>query len=64
MYIEDQALRGVYKTTRKDKKEKDVLTGSEKTVTYVELAPGSLDVIGKPITNNEWITNIIATLSF
>ena len=34
------------------------------SVTYVELAPGSLDIIGKPITNNELITNIIATLSF
>lgn len=34
------------------------------SITYVELGAGSLDVIGKPITNNEWITNIITTFTF
>jgi hypothetical protein len=34
------------------------------SVTYVKVGPGSLDAIGKPVTNNEWITNIIATISF
>ncbi len=34
------------------------------SVTYVELGAGSLDVVGKPITNNEWITNIITTFTF
>lgn len=34
------------------------------SVTYVEVGPGSLDAIGKPVTTNEWITNIIATISF
>ena len=36
-YIEDQAQNGVYKTTTRDVKEKDPVTGVEKTVTKVEL---------------------------
>ncbi len=36
-YIEDQASFGVYKTTQKDVKVKDELTGQEKTVTAVKI---------------------------
>lgn len=36
-YIEDQAQNGVYKTTTKDVKTKDPITGAEKTVSVVEL---------------------------
>jgi hypothetical protein len=34
------------------------------SITYVELEPGSLDIIGRPISQNEWITNIITTIAF
>ncbi len=34
------------------------------SATYVELSPGSLDIFGAPLNNNEWIGNIITTLSF
>ena len=34
------------------------------SATYVELAAGSLDIFGAPLINNEWIGNIITTLSF
>jgi len=36
-YIEDQIANGVYKTTQKDVKTKDPITGQEKTVTIVEI---------------------------
>lgn len=36
-FIEDQALRGVYKTRTRDEKTKDPITGAEKTVTLVEI---------------------------
>ncbi len=36
-YIEDQASRGVYKTTQKDQKTLDALTNAEKVVTIVEI---------------------------
>jgi len=36
-YIEDQIANGVYKTTQKDVKTKDPITGQEKTVTMVEI---------------------------
>jgi AcrR family transcriptional regulator len=34
------------------------------SATYVELSAGSLDIFGAPLINNEWIGNIITTLSF
>lgn len=34
------------------------------SVTYVELSSGSFDILGKPLNNNEWIGNMIITLSF
>ncbi len=34
------------------------------SLTYAELAPGSLDIFGSAINNNEWIGNIMATISF
>jgi hypothetical protein len=34
------------------------------SITYAELAPGSLDINSYPISKNEWIGNIIATISF
>lgn len=34
------------------------------SATYVEVSSGSLDIFGKPLNNNEWIGNIITTLSF
>jgi len=36
-YIEDQIANGVYKTTQRDIKTKDPITGQEKTVTIVEI---------------------------
>lgn len=36
-YVEDQIQNGVYKTTQKDVKTKDPITGVEKTVTIVEI---------------------------
>ena len=36
-YIEDQIANGVYKTTQRDVKTKDPITGQEKTVTIVEI---------------------------
>jgi hypothetical protein len=36
-YIEDQASRGIYRTTMKDVRGKDLITGAEKTITVVEL---------------------------
>lgn len=36
-YIEDQASKGVYKTIQRSIKEKDLLTGEERTVTRVEI---------------------------
>lgn len=40
-YIEDQAVRGVYKTTQKDIRIKDPLTDQEKTTTVVEIVLNS-----------------------
>ena len=40
-YIEDQATKGVYKTTQKDIKVIDPLTGQEKTTTVVEIVQAS-----------------------
>jgi hypothetical protein len=40
-YIEDQIANGVYKTTQKDVKVKDALTGQDKTATVVEIVRGS-----------------------
>lgn len=37
LYIEDQIQSGIYKTTQKDVKTKDPITGSEKTVAVVEI---------------------------
>ena len=37
-YIEDQAMRGIYQTTTKDVREKDPITGVDKTRTLVEIA--------------------------
>ncbi|MFA9213470.1 MAG: porin [Candidatus Methylacidiphilales bacterium] len=34
------------------------------SATYVEVSSGSLDVLGKPLNNNEWIGNLITTISF
>jgi hypothetical protein len=34
------------------------------SATYVEVSSGSFDIFGKPLNNNEWIGNIITTLSF
>ena len=45
-YIEDQIQNGVYKTTQRDIKTKDPITGSEKTVTVVEI---TLDEHGNPL---------------
>jgi hypothetical protein len=36
-YIEDQIVRGVYKTLQKEVKSTDAITGAEKTVTIVEI---------------------------
>lgn len=44
-YIEDQASRGAYKTSQKEVKEPDPLTGVEKIVTKVEIVN---DVSGNP----------------
>ncbi|MDD5650458.1 MAG: SPFH domain-containing protein [Candidatus Nanoarchaeia archaeon] len=40
-YVEDQIQNGVYKTLQKDVKTTDPLTGSEKTITVVEIAKDS-----------------------
>lgn len=40
-YIEDQAKFGVYKTTQRDTKGKDMITGVDKTVTIVEIQKDS-----------------------
>lgn len=45
--IEDQALHGVYKTTTKDTKEKDIITGTDKTVTHVQIVADTTDLFGK-----------------
>ncbi len=34
------------------------------SITYADLAPGSLDLNAKRVNNHEWIGNIIATISF
>jgi hypothetical protein len=34
------------------------------SITYADLATGSLDLNGKRVNNHEWIGNIIATISF
>jgi regulator of protease activity HflC (stomatin/prohibitin superfamily) len=36
-YVEDQISKGVYKTTQKEVKTKDAMTGQDKTVTIVEI---------------------------
>lgn len=36
-YIEDQIMNGVYRTTQKEMKTKDPMTGADKTVTVVEI---------------------------
>ncbi|MBL0349455.1 MAG: hypothetical protein IPP68_03635 [Elusimicrobia bacterium] len=45
LYIEDQIQNGVYKTTQKDVKTRDPITGSEKTVAVVEIVK---DENGRP----------------
>jgi hypothetical protein len=49
-YIEDQIANGVYRTTQKDIKSKDPITGSEKTVTVVEIVK---DEHGQPERQEE-----------
>jgi len=34
------------------------------SATYIEVSSGSLDILGKPLNNNEWVGNIITTFSF
>lgn len=41
LYIEDQIQGGVYKTTQRETKTKDPITGAEKTVTVVEIVKDS-----------------------
>jgi hypothetical protein len=50
MYIEDQIQGGVYKTTQRDMKTKDPITGAEKTVTVVEIVK---DNTGSPARQEE-----------
>lgn len=38
--VEDQVANGVYRTTQRDEKTKDPLTGAEKTVTIVQIVTG------------------------
>lgn len=38
--VEDQVANGVYKTTQRDEKTKDSLTGAEKTITIVQIVIG------------------------
>ncbi len=45
LYIEDQIQGGVYKTTQRETKTKDPITGAEKTVTVVEIVK---DEVGNP----------------
>jgi hypothetical protein len=49
-YIEDQIVNGVYKTTSKDVKEPDAITGELKTVKVVEIAQ---DTLGMPYRNEK-----------
>jgi len=44
-YVEDQVARGVYKTTQRDDRQKDPITGAEKTVTIVEIVHGKDDAL-------------------
>ena len=34
------------------------------SLTYVTLGAGSVDIVGNPISNNEYITNIMTTFTF
>jgi regulator of protease activity HflC (stomatin/prohibitin superfamily) len=45
-FIEDQAVRGVYKTTTRLQRTKDPITGSEKTVSVVDLVPDPKNPVG------------------
>ena len=50
LYIEDQIQGGVYKTTQRETKTKDPITGAEKTVTVVEIVK---DSSGNPARQEE-----------
>jgi hypothetical protein len=50
MYIEDQIANGIYKTTQKETKTKDPVTGIEKTVSVVEIVT---DSAGRPMRQEE-----------
>lgn len=50
LYIEDQIQGGVYKTTQRETKTKDPITGAEKTVTVVEIVK---DATGNPARQEE-----------
>jgi SPFH domain / Band 7 family len=48
-YVEDQISHGIYKTTQKEVKSKDVMTGQDKTITVVEIVTSN----GKPERQEE-----------
>lgn len=49
-FIEDQITSGVYKTTQREVKTKDQMTGQDKTITLVEIV---MDSIGTPLRQEE-----------
>ena len=49
-YVEDQVANGVYRTTQRDERKKDDLTGVEKTITIVTIV---LDAHGQPERQEE-----------